>query len=397
MFFHIDESGNTGNNLFDSAQPRLSYGVLSSLTNVDALCLSLHKKIQREIGSDQIHANQLGVGGLVKIAPYLIEIQNKMKFDFDYYFIEKLDYALVLFFDAVFDAGLNEAVKWDVYWTPMRYLIIHKLSVLFDESLLRESWRLCTEKRIERCEADIVQLLSEVKNRAEASGLDPRSVEIIVDALNYGIAKPLDLDFGFPDQKMVSPNAVGFQFVVSCIARRVRKKNRKKANSIIVDRQNQFNNAQIGTHYNLSKIAEGIKNSPSEVKNYYLNHPLFATFEEADIVHEGLPDRDLTISKSVDSIGLQIVDVYLWITNKLILGHDMPDELKYLWSLFIRRSTIDGISLEGMGRRFSEFEKMLPKFSDLTKEQLSMAKNMVQQHRQKVKSLGVSDMGGNSA
>lgn len=42
-----------------------------------------------------------------------------MEFDFDYYFIEKPDYALVLFFDAVFDAGLNEAVKWDVYWTPM--------------------------------------------------------------------------------------------------------------------------------------------------------------------------------------------------------------------------------------------------------------------------------------
>jgi len=137
MFFHIDESGNTGNNLFDSEQPRLSYGVLSSLRNVDALCTSIHKQIQHEIGDDQIHANQLGIGGLVKIAPHLIEIQKKMKFDFDYYFIEKLDYALVLFFDAVFDAGLNEAVKWDIYWTPMRYLIIHKLAALFDEELLR--------------------------------------------------------------------------------------------------------------------------------------------------------------------------------------------------------------------------------------------------------------------
>lgn len=201
MFFHIDEAGNTGNNLFDSAQPRLSYGVLSSLKNTDVLCTGVHRKIQREIGDEQIHANQLGIGGLVKIALYLIEIQNKIQFDFDYYFIEKLDYALVLFFDAVFDAGLNEAVKWDVYWTPMRYLIIHKLAALFDESLLRESWRLCTEKRIEQYESDIVRLLSEVKARAEAAGLDPRSVEIIVDAMDYGIARPLELDFGYPDQK----------------------------------------------------------------------------------------------------------------------------------------------------------------------------------------------------
>ena len=397
MFFHIDESGNTGNNLFDSEQPRLSYGVLSSLRNVDALCTSIHKQIQREIGDDQIHANQLGIGGLVKIAPHLIEIQKKMKFDFDYYFIEKLDYALVLFFDAVFDAGLNEAVKWDTYWTPMRYLIIHKLAALFDEQLLRESWRLCTERKIQRYEGDIVQLLSEVKGRAIASGLDPRSVEVIVDALDYGIAKPLELDFGYPDQKMVSPNAVGFQFVVSCIARRVRSKKRKKASSILVDRQHQFNNAQIGTHYNLSKIAEGIKKSPQKEKNYYLKHPLLATFEEADIVHEGLPDRELTIAKSSDSIGLQIVDVYLWVTNKIISGHDIPDELKYLWSLFARRSSIDGISLDGMGRRFSEFEKMLPKFEDLTEEQMQMAKDMVEQHRVKVQTLNLKEAGQDNA
>ncbi len=389
MFFHIDESGNTGNNLFDSAQPRLSYGVLSSLKNVDVLCTGIHKKILREIGEEQIHANQLGIGRLVKIAPHLIEIQNKMNFDFDYYFIEKLDYGLVLFFDAVFDAGLNEAVKWDVYWTPMRYLLIHKLSALFDEPLLRESWRLCTEKKIERYENDIVQLLSEVKNRATVAELDPRSVEIIVDALDFGIAKPLELGFGYPDQKMVSPNAVGFQFVVSCIARRVRKKKRKKASSILVDRQHQFNNAQIGTHYNLSKIADGIKNSPQKEKNYFLKHPLFATFDEAEIVHEGLPDRELTISKSADSIGLQIVDVYLWVTNKIISGQEIPDELRYLWSLFARRSSIDGISLDGMGQRFSEFEKMLPKTEDLTEGQMQMASDMVEQHRIKVKILNI--------
>ena len=391
MFFHIDESGNTGNNLFDFAQPRLSYGVLSSLRNVDALCTRLHAKIQREIDDDQIHANKLGIAGLVEIAPHLVEIQKKMKFDFDYYFIEKLDYALVIFFDAVFDAGLNEAVKWDVYWTPMRYLVIHKLSLLFDEGLLRESWRLCTAKGIDRYASDIVQLLSKVKNRVIVSGLDPRSIEIILDALDYGIANPLKLDFGHPDQKMLSPNAVGFQFVVSCIARRVRRKKRRKAYSILVDRQHQFNNAQIGTHYNLSKIAEGMKNTPDEEKNKYLKHPLFATLDESEILHEGLPDQELTIAKSSDSIGLQMVDVYLWITNKIVSGQGIPDELKYLWSLFAHRSSIDGISLDGMANRFGEFEKTLPKFEDLTEEQMQIARNMVEQHQMKVQSLNMSD------
>lgn len=398
MFFHIDEAGNTGNNLFDFEQPRLSYGVLSSLRNVDALCTATHRKIQREIDDTQIHANQLGLSGLVKIAPYLIDMQRKMQFDFDYYFIEKLDYPLVLFFDAVFDAGLNDAVKWDVYWTPMRYMIINKLSTLFDESLLRESWRLCTERKIEKHESSIVQLLSEIKDRAERSRLDVRSIELIVDALNFGISRPLELGFGFPNQKMVSPNVVGFQFVVSCIARRVRKKGRKNASSIIVDRQHQFNDAQIGTHRNVARIAEGIKNASQRDREYYINHPLFVTFEEGDITHKGLPDRELTISKSADSIGLQVVDVYLWLANKMISGVKLPDELGYLWSLFARRSSIDGISLDGMARRFMEFERLLPSFEDINNEQRQLVKDQIEQHREKVRTLSQGyDGSGDSA
>ena len=186
---------------------------------------------------------------------------------------------------------------------------------------------------------------------------------------------------------MVSPNAVGFQFVISCVARRLRKKKRKNASSIIIDRQHQFNKAQIETHYNHSRVAEGIKKSSQEDRNYYLNHPLYVTMDKDDIIHKGLPDRELTISKSADSIGLQIVDVYLWIANKLISGEKLPIELGYLWSLFAKRITIDGISLEGMGKRFLEYEKMLPKYEDLTEEQMNMAQEFVQKHRDKVRNL----------
>jgi hypothetical protein len=387
MFFHIDESGNTGNNLFDENQPRLSYGLISSTTNVDALCKKEYKAILKIIDDDLIHANILGIKGLVEIAPLLIKIQKKIKFDFDYYFIEKLDYALVIFFDSVFDAGLNEAVKWDSYWTPLRYLLIQKLSSLFDEGLLRESWRLSLAKRIEKHEEDIVALLTEVKCRAEVSYLDERSKELIIDALNFGIRKPLSIDFGNPDQKIISPNAVGFQFVVAAIARRTRKKGTKSVSSIMVDRQNQFNKAQIGTHYNLSRISERISKSSEKEKQMYLNHPLYTNFSSEEITHKGLTDRELTISKSSDSIGLQIVDVYLWISNKLISGVKLPPELLELSSLFGRRSLIDGISLKGMGERFKNYEKSLPKLEDLTDDQVQLAKKSVDHHREKVKSM----------
>lgn len=384
MFFHIDESGNTGNNLFDANQPRLSYGLLSSLRNVDALSKSLHRKIQSVIGSDLIHANVLGVGGLTEIAPYLIQIQKKMRFDFDYYFVEKTTYALVSFFEAVFDAGLNDAVKWEMYWTPMRFMLIHKLAILFDESLLRRSWDLCTTKRVEQRTDDIVQLLTDVKARVEASPLDARSIEVMIDALNFGIARPLSLDFGNPDPRMVSPNAVGFQFVVSAIARRVRKKGRKTAPSILIDRQSQFNKTQIQTHHILGRFAEGIKSVPQEERRAYLLHPMFVTLDEADIVHKDLPQTALKVSSSVESIGLQIVDVYLWLANRLLDGTELSPELAELWNSFASRSLIDGISFEGMKQRFLRFEQMLPEYDELTEEQLQMARASVDIHRRKV-------------
>ena len=89
MFFHIDESGNTGMNLFDENQRRLSYGVLSSRLNVDALGSSAHKEMTGRLGVDSLHANEMGVGGLAKIEDVLHELQRKFRFGFDYYYIDK--------------------------------------------------------------------------------------------------------------------------------------------------------------------------------------------------------------------------------------------------------------------------------------------------------------------
>jgi hypothetical protein len=389
MYFYVDESGNTGNNLFDAQQPRLSYGLLSSVTNPDVLCTHIHKVILKQIGKDRIHASELGVGGLTAIAPLLAQMQLKMRFDFDYYFVEKPAYALISFFEAVFDAGLNDAVKWDVYWTPLRYVLIHKLTLVLDEDLLRRSWRLYTVRRVDRVESEIVELLKDVKAKAEASPLDKRTIEIIVDALNFGIAHPLDLDFGTPDHLLVSPNAVGFQFVASAMARRVRRKGLKKAASVVIDRQTQFNQTQINTHKFLGRLTEGLRKASAEDRKYYLNHPLHATLTKDDIFEKAMPDSAVTVRDGAASIGLQIVDVYLWMANRILGRKEMSPELIQLWMLFQDRGLIDGISFDGMKERFLRVESQLPKLKDLTPEQLALAAESVEKHRAKVKGMGL--------
>ena len=264
MFFHIDESGNSGNNLFDSNQPVLSYGVLSAKTNVDVLATQEHARILRTLGSDTLHANKMGIAGILAILEGLARLHLKFKFRFDYYFIHKPSYAIAMLFDAIFDAGLNEAVKWDRYWTPLRFPLVAAIGMLADEALLREGWelRLIPRGKLAAAQPRIVNLLSTLLQRLETnSHIDKRLREILRDGLLFGITNPLELDFGTEIPKSLSPNAVGFQFVLACMAKRSKAAQRKVLR-ITVDRQSEFNPAQIQTHLHRSQISSVLQKKP---------------------------------------------------------------------------------------------------------------------------------------
>ncbi|MYA30655.1 MAG: hypothetical protein F4Y31_05405 [Gammaproteobacteria bacterium] len=391
MFFHIDESGNTGMNLFDTSQPRLSYGVLSSALNVDLLGKGVHRRMTTRLGVPVLHANEMGVGGMVKIADQLRALQKKFRFSFDYYYIDKPTYALVLLFDAVFDAGLNKAVKWDLYWTPLRFAAIHFLTQLVDEELLKKAWALCITKKDKVNQERIVDLLSDLKARTIRSDLQPRVKELFIDAFEFGTRNPLALDFGIFDKKLVSPNAVGYQFVVRAIARRSRRRRWRGRTSIKIDRQQEFNNAQIETHYNLTRIAEGLEKAGVAVREAYSFHPMFRDLDAKHVQLRDLPIEAPEVKSSERSIGLQIVDLYLWITNRMAKGDQLPADLLRVARMFLRNGVFDSISLEGMAQRLQDFEKQLPAYEDLTDEQLDFAKADIDRHREKVVELLASN------
>lgn len=56
MFFYVDESGHTGNNLFDITQPYLYYGVIGSTVNLDILAKEEISKIRKIFDVDRLHA-----------------------------------------------------------------------------------------------------------------------------------------------------------------------------------------------------------------------------------------------------------------------------------------------------------------------------------------------------
>jgi hypothetical protein len=388
MFLHVDESGNSGNNLFDPNQPVLSYGVLSSRWDVDTHGTEEREAILRQLGADALHANQLGDVGLNMIADALANLHYTFDFRFDYYFIHKRSFAVVTLFNAVFDAGINTAMKWDWYWTPLRFPLIAVLDHILDDNLLSESWRLCLvpNNRIDRERDSIVALLSNILARLEASDVDVRFREILRDALRFGIQNPLGMDFGIYSPTALSPNTIGFQFVLTAIAYR-QKVHRQKALGITVDRQTQFNAAQVNEYEMQSKLAAALRGDIAG-RGTYLAHPFLAGVrEDTATLISHFPEEHVTISPSDQSFGLQVTDTYLWLVNRYIKGRDVPLRLAPILESVFSQGMIDGISISAMIQRWKAFEQGLPSFANVTPEQQAQTLDSIDKHREKVKSL----------
>jgi hypothetical protein len=335
-------------------------------------------------GAQGLHANELGASGLAKIADLITELHERFEFCFDYYYIHKPSFAVVTFFNAVFDAGINPAMKWDWYWTPLRFPLVSVLNNVLAEDLLRESWRLCLvpQGKLDRERESIRTLLATVLERVEQNNVPERLREILVDALRYGVKNPTEMDFGIYSQTALSPNTVGFQFVLTAIAYR-QKIHRQAVLGITVDRQTQFNGAQVKTYEIQSKLAAALRGNGID-KVRYLAHPFLAGVrQDTETLIDHFPEERLTIEESGRSFGLQITDTYLWLLNRYIKTGEVVPGFEPILESVLTNGMIDGISMPAMTKRWRAFERELPAFV-VTEEQRAVAQKMIDEHRQKV-------------
>lgn len=313
MYFYVDESGQTGLNLFDKNQPYLYYGVLSSKLNVDILAKQDVKKLRKQLGVDRLHAAELGNGRLVDIHKEICRLNKKFDFKFSFHKVTKADHALISFFDQVFDQGLNPAVPWAAYWTPLRYFLLFKLAYLFDDELLKKSWaaRITTNKT--KAEVMLISICMEIISRVDIL-TDVRAKEIINDGLKWVIQNPSKINYNVRTKKdslQISPNLVGFQAVLHGIANTLKKKN-SKASAVIVDRQSEFNAAQ-----------EFISSFYQRTRNVSFN--IGPNMPVMDLKHT--PTVAINCTPGTDSIGLELVDIYIWIFKRHFEKKDLAPEL----------------------------------------------------------------------
>jgi len=338
MYYYVDESGNTGLHLFDEQQPTLFYGVLGSRCNLDFVAEPLLKRLRTKLGVDRLHANKLGIGRLVEIAPYIEKFSIQRDLRFYLYKVEKPDHAIITFFDQVFDAGLNDAVPWQHYWTPLRYVLLFKVAYLFDEDLAKAAWAARREQNSARCEEQLVELCTQLLSRVDWLP-DVRSQELIGGALKWAKANPGEINYGSNNREgtlQISPNLVGFQQVLQGIALHSSKVG-KKVRKITVDRQSEFNMAQA----ELADTYDKLRLHKTDMG------PGMPTFDWSN-----MPKTSPVFLPGDASAGLELVDITLWLWKKKLEGKQLPDELESLVWAQSKRGRTDEVSLAGLDRRW---------------------------------------------
>lgn len=360
MYFYIDESGNSGNHLFDEHQPVLYYATLATPFDLqkNQTLNELLTVLRNDFQVDRLHANELGVTKLDSISDKLRQIIFDYELTINFYFLEKKHYILCQFFDQIFDSGINETVPYQWYWTGKRYILLLSLDKLFvqleenGENLLQKFWEAFTGRNKEQlnrvvmviCEK-LINIVDNVSNQAVR--------KVIEDALRWVIDNPNHIySFNVDNNnlvKQISPNIIGFQFVLIGISEILKQKN-TMASCIIVDRQSEFNRAQLELMKFYQEISE--QEMPSEIENNK-----FHVGYKAQEKISRIPSINLNFVSGYNNIGLELVDLYLWIFKRYFEEKKLSDNLTELCKFIIGKSDTScaGISINMTKVRQNEF------------------------------------------
>lgn len=365
MFFYVDESGHTGSNLFDEHQPVLYYGVLHSQSNLDVVAKAIIEKARSLGNTDRLHASHLGLRGLVDISQLLISIQEEFSLVFDVYRVVKADHAVICFFDQVFDQGMNPAMSWMGYWTPLRYGLLIQLASLFDEDTAKKAWEARIETKNKRALPKLVEVCEELIARS-SNMKDQRAKQLISDTLQWAVKHPAKLSYNCKSKKDVldiTPNIVGFQIVMQGIASRLETP--QSAKSIIVDQQCQFNKPQ----RILSEAYAKMRNVD------WTTGPGLPVMDLSKI-----PTKPITFKPGDKSVGLELVDCYLWLFKRFFEEKSVPQELQPLIQTQISKGNTSELSINSIAHQYSQYLMNLP---PLTEKSMRKGAEIRQQDEQR--------------
>jgi hypothetical protein len=167
------------------------------------------------------------------------------------------------------------------------------------------------------------------------------------------------------EKKWISPNLIGFQNVILGIANRLNHSNNPDA-KIVVDLQSQFNQTQ-------KSLAEFYY----EAKGFRYD---FSGSGLPKLDFSGVPKSPILFSSSLDSIGLELVDIYLWLCKQIYEKKNLPNNLIFLFDLFTIKGNFNEVSLKAINERWEKWFEHLP---ETTSDQIELGKKIIEKIEEK--------------
>lgn len=355
MYCFVDETGNTGANLFDEIQPDYYTAALITRSNFDLVYKSAIKKLAQSLGRESLHANEIGFEGLQKIAPSITKI---LKNSDGRVFISRVEKKYLLctkIVDHLFDAGENPTIPWHYYnIRPLRLMMVFKVSLILQKTDAEKFWQCLMERNEKKCRDLLQEFCSEVLPNVERIP-DSRSREIIGGAIGWIIdhpEAPLLHTKGKNAAQGHMPNMVAFSNLMDGIDRYATKLG-KQVKKITHDQQEQFQKTLVAWHGMYTNASPEPLQLPGETH-----------------VLQKVPNSEFELKNDENSPGIQVIDIILWLYRQYLSGKDFPVECAQLLNQATKRARINDFSFEGVDHSLHD------KYKDMLSVELSPEKEL---------------------
>lgn len=363
LFAYVDESGNTGKNIFDVSQPDFFTAALVSKGEFDRHYGAQVAAVAESVGAKAIHANELGLGRLEDVADTFLDIVMDADAHFFVSRVEKRYLLATKMFDVLFDSGENAAVAWHNYNVrPLKIILAFKLASVIDEEVARDFWDFILTTR----RADATKKLPPIceKLKARLGGIpDARSREVLGEGLDWVIKHPECVHVVEMEQKAAKqghfPNLVAFMNLLRGLDDHA-KARKKKLARIVHDEQSEFGKMLEHWHaLHANASPEPITWVGGETWSVQLN-----------------AGSEFVILKDEESAGIQMADTALWLYGQSLKGKDLPPACaRFLWYV-LQRGFHSDFSFDGVHEAIMEqWGEVL--FGPMEPEKLEAGKKMV--------------------
>ena len=355
FFAYTDESGNTGQNLFDEAQPLFWTGTLLTNADVDLTGQTVHQTWLSSLGVSELHGCAMGIDKINMISADLKALLQAHAARFVFTQIEKKFYAAARLSFTILDSDFNKAVS------PMHDLtsIFHRKMALDIFSFLtygeaKAFWSAYENRNL----SQFLQILDNLRLRIYERHTDSRGRQLLLDALNWAAANPHEILRSTRTDRD-SPNVLALDLLLGGIHKTTGE--RSRIIRFCHDEQNQFGR-EIASNFELAKNVRGFEDESTFLFRMKRIEKFLCPIE---------------IAASQQSIGLQMTDVVLYLMSRYLENSYQPrlDDCGALCEYVTQNSVLEVFTYDGLKDSVtSQFSELMNR--EFTPDQIERAQQL---------------------